>query len=471
MLKAAPVPPSSFSALPLNSALLEAVKSLGYAEMTPIQAQALPALLAGKDVIAQADTGTGKTAAFALGILSRVDPTTPCVQALVICPTRELAEQISKEIRRLARLIPNVRVVTLTGGVQTGPQRVSLEGGAHVVVGTPGRLQEHLDKGRLRLEGLRVLVLDEADRMLEMGFEAAIRAVISHAPSKRQTLLFSATFPDAIRKMSAVYQHAPVSVTVQATATSARTEQRFHEVSGGKRQDALLTLLLHHRPESALVFCNTKNDCRALSVRLADRGFAVLALHGDLLQPEREHALTIFANGTCTILVATDVAARGLDIKDLELVVNYNLSPMDEVHVHRIGRTGRAGRQGLALSLFTPGERHRLAALEETFQIAIKPLPLPLAMTDENAPPRLPRMSTARISGGRNDKLRPGDILGALTTDAGIPGEDIGKIDIFDRFSYVAIARSRLPDALARFTKIKGRRFKLTEVRLVVSKT
>ncbi len=458
------MPPSQFSTLPLSAALLDAVKSLGYTEMTPVQAHALPALLAGKDVIAQADTGTGKTAAFALGSLARVDLANPLVQSLIICPTRELAEQVSKEIRRLARLTPNVRVVTLTGGVQTGPQRVSLKGGAHIVVGTPGRLQEHLEKGALRLEGLKMLVLDEADRMLEMGFEAAIREIVAHAPSQRQTLLFSATFPDAIRKMSAGYQDKPVSVTVQPTATSALTLQRFYEVSGGKRADALLTLLLHHGPESALVFCNTKNDCRELLVRLTDRGFAVLALHGDLLQPEREHALTVFSNGTCTILVATDVAARGLDIKELELVVNYNLSPMDEVHLHRIGRTGRAGRQGLALSLFTPGERHRLAAFEETFQIAIEPQQLPA--TEADAAPRLPRMSTVRISGGRNDKLRPGDILGALTTDAGIPGQDIGKIDIFDRFSYVAIARTRVSDAVARFTKIKGRRFKLTEVGL-----
>lgn len=451
---------TEFSSLPLKPALLESIESLGYTQLTPIQAESLPHILEGKDVIAQAKTGSGKTAAFGIGLLSRLDLSNFKVQAMVICPTRELADQVCKEIRQLARFTQNIKVLALCGGTPFAPQRGSLEHGVHVVVGTPGRLQEHLQKHSLRLEHLKVLVLDEADRMLDMGFADVISDVISHAPSHRQTLLFSATYAEPIRALSQKFQFKPVSISVETSHRDNDIEQRFHRVDKTKRLNALGYLLAYHRPESTVVFCNTKRECQDVAEMLVHCGFSVQALHGDLEQKDRDQVLVRFANKSCSILVATDVAARGLDIKDLQAVINYELPFDPEVYVHRIGRTGRAGAKGLALSLVADAELNRVKAIEDYINAT--------APWDEIAPFRLdreerfePPMVTLWIDGGRKDKMRPGDILGALTGAGGIAGSEVGKIDVFDKQAYVAIKRDAADQALTclRKGKIKGRNF------------
>ena len=357
--------PTAFSALHLKTPMLKNLASLGYAEMTPIQAHSLPLILAGKDVIAKAKTGSGKTAAFGIGLLSRMEVTSSRVQALVLCPTRELADQVGKELRRLARFTDNIKILTLCGGVPFGPQLGSLEHGAHVVVGTPGRLLDHLRRGSLDLTGLQTLVLDEADRMLDMGFQDEISALIAATPKKRQTLLFSATYPEAIAAMSATIQHEPVEVSVDEAHDEGAIEQMLYEVDKEERTAAVARILGHYRPESTLVFCNTRMECQEVADALVKRGFSALAIHGDLEQRERDQVLVRFANKSVSVLVATDVAARGLDIKELSAVINYELSRDPEIHIHRIGRTGRAGEQGLALSLVTAQESRRVQAIED----------------------------------------------------------------------------------------------------------
>ncbi len=449
-----------FSFLPLKPALLENIESLGYTHQTPIQAESLPHILEGKDVIAQAKTGSGKTAAFGIGLLSRLDLSSFKVQAMVICPTRELADQVCKEIRQLARFTQNIKVLALCGGAPFAPQRSSLEHGVHVVVGTPGRLQEHLQKHSMRLDHLKVLVLDEADRRLDMGFADIISDVISYAPTHRQTLLFSATYAESIRALSQKFQFKPISVSVETSHHDNDIEQRFHQVEKAKRLNALGYLLAYHRPESTVVFCNTKRECQDVADTLINCGFSVQALHGDLEQKDRDQVLVRFANKSCSILVATDVAARGLDIKDMQAVINYELPWDPEVYVHRIGRTGRAGAKGLALSLVSDAELNRVKAIEEFMTTTVQ--------WDEVAPFRLdhaerfePPMVTLWIDGGRKDKMRPGDILGALTGTAGIAASEVGKIDVFDKQAYVAIKRDYADQALTclRKGKIKGRHF------------
>ncbi|MEN9531633.1 MAG: ATP-dependent helicase DbpA [Pseudomonadota bacterium] len=451
---------SEFSSLNLSPALLENLASLGYLQMTPIQAQSLPLVLDGKDLIAKAKTGSGKTAAFTLGLLSSLNVNRLEVQALVLCPTRELADQVAQEIRRLARTLPNVKLVTLCGGTPTAPQSATLGFGAHIAVGTPGRILKHLEQGTLELSGLKTLVLDEADRMLDMGFGEEINRVISHAPQQRQTLLFSATYPEGIAQMSRGVQRNPVEVSVESLHEGSAIEQKLYEVPAGQRLDALTWLLSHYQPSSCVVFCNTKRACNDVADHLAAKGFSALALNGDLEQRERDQVLVRFANGSATILVATDVAARGLDIKELGAVINFELTYDPEVHVHRIGRTGRAGQQGLALSLYQPNEAQRVNFIEEYQQA-----PMPqgdLAEIGREIKPIAPQMVTLSIDAGRKTKVRAGDILGALTGEGGIAGADVGKIQISEQYSYVAVKRSVASAALKRLQegKIKGRTYR-----------
>ena len=339
---------TSFSSLALTPELLANIQSLDYLVMTPIQAQSLPAILKGKDLLAQAKTGSGKTAAFAIGILHKLQAQTYQTQALVLCPTRELADQVSKEIRRLARAIPNTHILTLCGGNPIGPQLASLERNPHIVVGTPGRILKHLQKGSLKLDGLAMLVLDEADRMLDMGFHEDIMRIIDITPPQRQTLLFSATYPDQIKAISDAIQNNPVDIRVESLHDNTIIRQVFYEIQKGERTKTLVALLQHYRPESSVVFCNRKQQAQELAEALWQQGFHALAFHGDLEQKERDQVLVQFANKSSSILIATDVAARGLDIKDLQAVINFELSPDPQVHIHRIGRTGRAGNEGLA---------------------------------------------------------------------------------------------------------------------------
>lgn len=451
---------NEFSSLNLSSALQDNLASLGYLQMTPIQAQSLPLVLDGKDLIAKAKTGSGKTAAFGLGLLASLDVNRLEVQALVLCPTRELADQVATEIRRLARTLPNVKLVTLCGGTPTAPQSATLSFGAHIAVGTPGRILKHLEQGTLELDGLKTLVLDEADRMLDMGFGEDINRVISHAPRDRQTLLFSATYPEGIAQMSRGVQRNPVEVSVESLHEDSAIEQKLYEVPAGQRLDALSWLLSHYQPSSCVVFCNTKRACNDVADHLAAKGFSALALNGDLEQRERDQVLVRFANGSATILVATDVAARGLDIKELGAVINYELTYDPEVHVHRIGRTGRAGQQGLALSLYQPNEAQRVNFIEEYQQA-----PIPqgdLAGIGRDIKPIAPQMVTLSIDAGRKTKVRAGDILGALTGEGGIAGADVGKIQISEQYSYVAVKRQVASTALKRLQegKIKGRSYR-----------
>ena len=454
--------PQTFAELALAPALRAGLDALDYTVLTPIQAQALPAILAGRDVIAQAPTGSGKTAAFGLGLLQGIDAAAIRTQALVLCPTRELADQVGKQLRKLATGIPNLKLSVLCGGIPLGPQLASLAHAPQVVVGTPGRVLELVQQDALDLRGVRVLVLDEADRMLDMGFDEPIRALVKRTPKDRQALLFSATFPDAIRLLATAMLRDPVEASVEGGAQPATIEARFFEAEPARRAPQLAALLLQFRPASTVVFCNTRRDADDVAGSLAHYGFTALALHGDLEQRNREEVLVRFANRSCNVLVASDVAARGLDIEDIGAVVNYELPTDADTYLHRVGRTGRAGRDGLALSLVAPNERNRAALVEERQGTPIRYERIaPLDGKPRGVPQAA--MATLRIDAGRTDKLRPGDIVGALTGEAGLAKDAIGKIDVFATRSYVAIARAQAGQALERLRagKVKGRRFRI----------
>ena len=445
--------------------MLANLEALGYTAMTPIQAQSLPIMLKRQDLIAQAKTGSGKTAAFGIGLLDPINPRYFGCQALVLCPTRELADQVAKELRRLARAADNIKILTLCGGVSIGPQIASLEHGAHVIVGTPGRVQEHLKKGTLKLDGLNTLVLDEADRMLDMGFYDAIAEIIGQTPARRQTLLFSATYPAGIKQLSATFMRDPQQVRVEALHDDTQIEQRFYEIDPQQRMTAVVRVLSAFRPQSCVAFCFTKQQCQELVEQLTSKGISAAALNGDLEQRDRDQVLAMFANRSLSVLVATDVAARGLDVEALDLVINVELARDPEIHVHRIGRTGRAGKQGLAVSLVAPAEAHRAQAIENLQQAPLNWQPLD-ALKSQSGEPLQPPMVTLCIAAGRKDKLRPGDILGALTGDAGIPGSQVGKIAIFDFQAFVAVERTVARQALKRLNdgKIKGRSLKVRQL-------
>ncbi len=430
--------------------------------MTPIQAQSLPPILEGKDVIAQGQTGSGKTAAFGLGLLQNLDVKKFRVQSLVLCPTRELADQVAKEIRKLARSIHNIKVLTLCGGTPLGPQIGSLEHGAHIIVGTPGRIEDHLNRGRLNLDNLNTLVLDEADRMLEMGFVSALDLIFSLCPPDRQNLLFSATFPDEVKPIAKKLMTDPVTIEVASTHDESSINQVFYKVDDNRHRSHAVRLLLQEtQSESTVIFCTTKRDVQDLAYDLKDYGFNVLALHGDLEQRDRDQTLIRFSNKSTSVLVATDVAARGLDIDSLDTVINYHISTDPEIHVHRIGRSGRAGAKGQALSLFAEKEFNKIGRLESFLNIEVVPQELPSNDVLEN-PIVKPAMATIQIDGGKKQKVRAGDILGALTSKGGIAGSDVGKIQITDNWAYVAVDAKKSNTALTKISegKIKGRSFR-----------
>lgn len=425
--------------------------------MTPVQAESLPHIMENRDVIVQAKTGSGKTAAFGLGLLHKLKVKKFRVQSLVLCPTRELADQVAKEIRRLARATHNVKILTLCGGVAFGPQYGSLLHGAHIIVGTPGRILKHLDKGYLSLKDLDTLILDEADRMLDMGFIEDISRIIDHAPVQRQTMLFSATYPSQIGKLSASIQQNPTKIETISAEVANKIEEHFYLVEEEKKISSLLRIIAHYAPSDILIFCNTKAQCQEVAEELTASGIDALAIHGDLEQYQRTDVLIRFVNKSCTVLVATDVAARGIDIKELDMVVNYEFPQDKATYTHRIGRTGRAGQEGIAATIFF---KHHLRLMEhyQNDQRQLGDVAQLQEITDFSLP--APN-ATLVIEGGKKDKLRPGDILGALTGDAGIAGKHIGKIDIFDRQSYVAIESSIANKAYGylRRGKVKGRTF------------
>ncbi len=484
---------TDFGALKLSAALLSVVEELGFATLTPIQAQAVPALLGGADVVGESRTGSGKTAAFGLPLLERLDLQRRAPGALVLCPTRELAAQVGRELRKFGRRLPGLVVVVLVGGEPVRLQATTLERGAHVVVGTPGRVLDHLRRNNLDLSGVSMVVLDEADRMLEMGFQEQMEELLRALPVDRQTALFSATFPRSIETLSAKYQRAPVRIRIAADpAEHADTRQLLIRVDEARKPDALVRALAEHPHESALVFANLKVTVDRLETHLAAQGLSVAALHGDIEQHDRDRVLAKFRNGSTRVLVATDVAARGLDVDHLDLVVNFDLPPQPEIYVHRIGRTGRAGRTGTALSLVGARDLGALKLIERTTGVALTAVPAPSVLAssgtsgtsrtssasasassgeaaerDASAGGLVARTDTLRISGGRKQKVRPGDILGALTGEAGgLVAADVGRIEIHDHFSYVAVSKSATEAAQRGLTlgRIKGKKFKVTLV-------
>ncbi|VAW54564.1 ATP-dependent 23S rRNA helicase DbpA [hydrothermal vent metagenome] len=458
----------AFSSLKLSNDFLANLNSLNYKEMTEIQCESIPKILAGEDIRAQAKTGSGKTAAFGIGLLVKLDPQNYLTQSLVLCPTRELADQVGKELRRLARAIGNIKISTLCGGTPIVPQYASLEHHPHIVVGTPGRILKHLQKNTLNLNNLTTLVLDEADRMLDMGFSDDILRIIEGTPDSRQTLLFSATFPQQINKISKTIQNSPIEIKVESLHDENKIKQIFYEIEKNTRTQTLILLLQHYAPQSSVIFCNRKQQCKDLAEELWEQGFHAVALHGDLEQKERDQKLVQFSNKSSSILIATDVAARGLDIKDLQAVINYELSNDPEIHIHRIGRTGRAGNEGLALSLFTPSETPKLNAIEDYQKNTVNTV----SATTLNSPNNWdsqqlkPPMNTIHIYAGRKNKIRAGDILGALTKNTSLSSKHIGKIDIFDTLSYVAVENKCTNQALTILSngKIKGRQYRVRKI-------
>jgi len=452
----------TFSDLALSPEIVQNLVYLGYDHMTPIQESSLPVILSNQDLIGHAKTGSGKTAAFAIGLLAKLKLSNKQVQALVLCPTRELCEQVCKEIRLLARLTPNVKITTLCGGNPMQAQESILKNGVHCVVGTPGRVRDHIHRNNINIGALETLVFDEADRMLEMGFFDDISDIVSHTPESRQTLLFSATYPPHIQNLSEKFQKNAVLIKADTDHSTLNVEHLFFEKNTTNEFSLLSSILAHYQPESTLVFCNTKQKCQELTQDLQNKGYYAQSIHGDLDQRQRDEALVLFSNKSLSILVATDVAARGLDIKDLHAVINFDLAHDPEVHVHRTGRTGRASNSGLAFSFFNADEKRRLLEIEEyqnkkiNFGQAEK-------LTSHNKPNFAPPTATLRISCGRKNKLRAGDILGALTAHANIRGSDVGKITVCETHSFVAITAAKIACALKVLSeeKIKGRMLKV----------
>ena len=440
--------------------MLDNLHALNYTQITPIQEKSIPPILQKRDIIAQAKTGSGKTAAFGIGMLENININRYRVQSLILCPTRELADQVTKELRRIARFQHNIKIVTLTGGIPLYKQEHSLSHQAHIVVGTPGRVHKLLERGALSLNEVTMVVLDEADRMLEMGFIDQVEEILQYAPKKRQTLCFSATYPETIRTFVTNFLTNPIEVKVTSKHSHTAIKQYFYEVAPAAKIKTTIGILAENKPASTIIFCNTKDACRRVRAELNKEGVHSLALHGDLDQKERTETLIRFANGSSRILVATDVAARGIDISNLEAVINFDLPFETETYVHRIGRTGRAGNKGTAFSIMVKNESFRLEAINEALKESFRTYAFDSHHRETKEFP-LPEFVTLSINGGRKQKISAGDILGVLTKKGDICGSDVGKIDRLEYLTFVAIKRSTASKALKVFEKemIKGKRF------------
>lgn len=452
---------SNFKNLNISKAQIDNLNNMGYQTMTDIQAQALPLALAGKDVIAQAKTGSGKTAAFSLAILDKINPRFFGVQALVLCPTRELATQVAQEARKLARHIANIKVVILSGGQPIGPQIGSLSHGAHIVVGTPGRIKDHLRKNTLKIDQIKTLVLDEADRMLDMGFRDDIEDIAAHTPEQRQTLLFSATYPDNIEQLSKHLQYQPESIRIADTHDQKKIQQQLFICPRSEKIETLKKVLSYFDIQQAVIFCNTKQVVHEVAQALQDLHCSAMPLQGDMDQKDRDRVLIRFKQQSANFLIATDVAARGLDVDDLEYVINFDLPRDTDVYAHRIGRTGRADKSGIAISIATDKEQYKTDAINEH---PAGDLHVEQELTAEQATTITPMPYVSLcLQAGRKDKLRPGDILGALTNNGGIDGKTVGKIDVLDYVAYVAVERDQARFALEHLqqSRIKGRKIKV----------
>jgi ATP-dependent RNA helicase DbpA len=459
----------NFESLPLRSELRLGIEQAGFKQMTPIQSQSLPLLLKGLDVTGQSPTGSGKTLAFTLPILNKIDLEKKQVQALVIGPTRELISQVVVEIRKMGRELPGLQVLSLVGGESGRDQAQTLRGGVHVVVGTPGRILDQLERGKLDLASLEVVVLDEADKMLEMGFQVEIRSVMAQLPRERQTVLFSATLNEATLDLSRRYLKNPVKIDLaEDEITKPQIQQFLYESIESEKINNLMRVMQQHPANLSVIFCNRKATVIQVGELLTQHQVSHVLLHGDLEQRERERALAIFRNGSARILVATDVAGRGLDIENLELVVNLDLPAEPQVYLHRVGRVGRAGRVGTAVTLVPPNEEMKMLEIENLVGQKIEKKIL--GFKNQHGLGGFYRqalMQTLAISGGRKDKLRAGDILGALTAGADLKAEDVGKIEVQDKISFVAVKSEVAKRALDKLRdgKVKGSKYQVRWVK------
>lgn len=445
-----------FSDLSLSKEFIQNLDSLGFNTLTAIQEQTLPKALQNQDLIARAKTGSGKTLAFCIPIVNKLKVKEFKIQALILAPTRELANQIAKNLRELSRYIHNVKILTLCGGVPFKPQVVSLEHNAHIVVATPGRILKHILEKNITLENINTLVLDEADKMLDMGFYDDIMKIIENLPKNRQTMLFSATYEKDIENLGFNILNKPAFVEIKNNEEEVFINQKFYKVRQNEKISLIPALISSNRAKTTLIFCNMKITCEDLADDLYDLGLDVLTLHSNLDQKQRDETMVLFSNKTYPILIATDVASRGLHIDDVDLVINYDLSLNEKIHTHRIGRTARAGRGGLAVTLYTKNEEDLLEVIKENFN----------SFKIENKEDIKDDLSfeincdfrTIFINGGKKQKLRKGDILGAMTNELNLQNNQVGKIDILDFCSYVAICKNKI-DEFPTTLKIKGKSY------------
>lgn len=428
--------------------------------MTKIQELSLPHTLNNKDIIAKAKTGSGKTVSFSIPIVNKLDVKKFKIQSLVLAPTRELANQIAQEIRKLSRHIHNVKVLTLTGGVPFKPQVASLYHGAHIIVGTPGRVLQHLKEENIDFNSLNTLVLDEADKMLDMGFFEDIKLILDSLPKEKQSMLFSATYEENIEQLASFVLNEPVNVEVK-DEEKVNIKQSFYAVNESSKTAFIPSLISSNEAKTTLIFCNTKIKCEELADDLYEMDLDVLTLHSDLEQRDRDEVITLFASKSYPILIATDVASRGLHIDDIDLVINYDLPRDEKVYTHRIGRTARAGKGGVAVSLYSSEEMEKVEDLKEFFEdISIN------EVSDVKDNPSFEIDSDYRtlfINGGKKQKLRAGDILGALTAGLGLDKNSVGKISSYDFCSYVAVKKEFIKKAHEGLNnkKIKGKYFRV----------
>jgi ATP-dependent RNA helicase DeaD len=516
--------PVRFEDLGIDERILRAVTEMGFEEATPIQAKAIPEVLTGRDIIGQAQTGTGKTASFGIPMLQRIDPKDKHVQAIVLCPTRELAIQSAEEIRKLAKFMHGIKVLPIYGGQDIMKQIRSLKTGIQVLIGTPGRVMDHMRRHTIKFDNLKMVVLDEADEMLNMGFREDIESILSQTPEERQTLLFSATMPQPIMEIARTYQNDAKTVrVVRKELTVANIEQYYYEVRPKNKEEILSRLLDIYNPALSVVFCNTKRQVDELVEGLKGRGYFAEGLHGDMKQQQRDRVMNGFRNGRTEILIATDVAARGIDVDNVDAVFNYDLPQDEEYYVHRIGRTGRAGKNGKAFTFVTGREFYKLKDIQRycKTKIIAKQVPsqndvanvkadkifekvtkmieednlksyvrmieeklekeeyttldlaaafLKMALGDETSSADIDvddfgdtgaedGMVRLFINIGKNQKARPGDILGAIAGETGIAGNLIGTIDMYDKYTFVEVPKAHARAVLAAMSnaRIKGR--------------
>lgn len=516
----------SFDVLDLIPPIKRAVEEMGFEGMTPIQAQAIPAAMEGKDLVGQAQTGTGKTAAFGIPLLQKINPEDRCLQAVVLCPTRELAIQVAGEIRKLAMFMHSIKILPIYGGQDISKQIRSLRGGVQLIIGTPGRVMDHMRRRTIKLDDVSMVVLDEADEMLNMGFREDIETILKETPHERQTLLFSATMPKPIMEIASTYQKdAQIIKVVKKELTVPKIEQYYYDVKAKNKIEVLTRLLDMYDPKLSLIFCNTKKQVDDLVTALQERGYFAEGLHGDMKQMQRDRVMNSFRNGRTDILVATDVAARGIDVDDVEAVFNYDIPQDDEYYVHRIGRTGRAGREGRAFTLVVGREVYKLKDIQRYCRTKIIAQPIPSAneVTSVKADKILDRIGTIIdnenldklvdlieervneedytaldvaaaflkmamgdglmgetpqdpgedfgdtgaedgmvrlfVNLGKKQNIRPGDILGAIAGETGMPGKLIGSIDMFDKYTFVEVPREYAKDVIQvmKDAKIKGK--------------